>query len=87
MPELLSIAVKPACRRLGIGKQFLTMMEDHLSAQGHPRYCVFTDNEEGIHFYQKYGFKTVFQFRLAGVTSACFVKEIETHAHPSIQQS
>lgn len=79
IPELTAFAVNPQYRRMGIGRELLSKMESKLSENGHNAYCVFTDNPEGIRFYKKYHFETVFQFRFMGVESACFTKKIEKH--------
>ena len=76
MPELMAIVVKSEYRRAGIGGQLMARMEERLLDNGFRKYCVFTDNREGLNFYQKQALQSVFRFRLAGVESACFVKEI-----------
>ncbi len=74
LPELSVIAVEEQYRRYGIGGKLVHMMEEDLLSMGSNDYCVFTDNEEGLQFYQKKGFETVFRFRFFGITSACFRK-------------
>ena len=49
-----SIVVSPAERRLGLGKKFLDLWMETLRAANAPGYIVFTDNLEGIRFYEKY---------------------------------
>ena len=71
--ELLSIVVSPRIRRSGLGKRFLTIWENKLRETSLPSYIVYTDNPEGLRFYEKYGGKCLFKFKLRGVWSACFL--------------
>lgn len=80
LPELLAIAVAPNVRRGGIGGVLLSAMETDLKRRGVSKYCVFTDNEEGIRFYRKNNFETVFCFQLGRTESACFTRELRQHA-------
>lgn len=75
--ELTAFSVAQQHRRMGIGKQLLNQLEAKFHELKQTDYIVFTDNEEGLRFYQKEQFETVFQFRLFGVTSACFKKKVQ----------
>ncbi|MCB9857921.1 MAG: GNAT family N-acetyltransferase [Phycisphaerales bacterium] len=70
--ELLSIVVAPSARRLGLGKQFLDIWRRELELAGLGSYVVFTDNPEGINFYEKYGGECLFKFQLGEKWSACY---------------
>lgn len=70
--ELLSIVVAPSDRRLGLGKKFLDVWVDALRAASIPGYIVFTDNMEGIRFYEKYRGECLFKFELHSLWSACY---------------
>lgn len=70
--ELLSIVVAPDARRHGIGKRFLDIWLRKLESAGLSSYLVFTDNPEGINFYEKYGGERLFKFRLRNKWSACY---------------
>jgi len=70
--ELLSIVVSPEYRRAGLGKRFLGIWARKLQTAGLKSYIVFTDNPEGINFYEKYGGEPLFKFSLQSVWSACY---------------
>ncbi len=70
--ELLSIVVAPTERRLGMGKKFLDLWMHTLKAASQPGYIVFTDNREGIRFYEKYKGECLFKFELHSLWSACY---------------
>ncbi len=70
--ELLSIVVAPQARRHGLGKQFLDIWRNELDNAGLGSYVVFTDNPEGINFYEKYGGERLFKFQLREKWSACY---------------
>jgi len=70
--ELLSIVVAPKGRRLGLGKRFLDIWLEKLGQSGQSSYIVFTDNPEGISFYEKYGGEELFKFSMSGLWSACY---------------
>lgn len=70
--ELLSIVVAPSARRLGLGKRFLDIWRKELELAGLGSYVVFTDNPEGINFYEKYGGERLFKFQLGDKWSACY---------------
>ncbi|HVP12644.1 MAG TPA: GNAT family N-acetyltransferase [Phycisphaerae bacterium] len=70
--ELLSIVVSPEFRRAGLGKRFLNVWTQKLRAAGLPSYIVFTDNPEGIRFYEKYGGENLFKFCMRDLWSACY---------------
>lgn len=70
--ELLSIVVSPEVRRMGLGKRFLNVWSQKLRSAGLDSYVVFTDNPEGINFYEKYGGETLFKFCLHSLWSACY---------------
>ena len=70
--ELLSIVVAPSGRRLGLGKRFLDIWLSKLEEAGQSSYIVFTDNPEGISFYEKYGGEELFKFSMSGLWSACY---------------
>lgn len=70
--ELLSIVVSPEYRRAGLGKRFLNIWARKLQTAGLQSYIVFTDNPEGISFYEKYGGETLFKFSLQSIWSACY---------------
>ena len=76
MAELAAIAVDPNHRRGGLGGELVRGMEERLRERGCTSYCVFTDNLEGIRFYEKQGFETVFRFRWSGKESACYRRKI-----------
>lgn len=75
--ELLSIVVAPSARRLGLGRRFLDAWMKDLRAAGIPTFLVFTDNIEGLNFYQKYGGECLFKFRMGSLWSACFRFDVE----------
>lgn len=70
--ELLSIVVAPELRRAGLGKRFLSIWARKLETAGLNSYIVFSDNPEGIKFYEKYGGQTLFKFLLRSLWSACY---------------
>lgn len=70
--ELLSIVVAPTVRRAGLGKRFLAIWHKKLAAEDISSFIVFTDNPEGMKFYEKYGGDCLFRFRLRSLWSACF---------------
>ncbi|HPF38403.1 MAG TPA: GNAT family N-acetyltransferase [Phycisphaerae bacterium] len=70
--ELLSIVVAPDARRLGLGKRFLDIWRTELEEAGLASYIVFTDNPEGINFYEKYGGEKLFKFNMRDKWSACY---------------
>lgn len=70
--ELLSIVVSPTSRRLGLGKRFLDIWLKTLRDTGLNEFVVYTDNPEGISFYNKYGGTLLFKFRLRDLYSACY---------------
>ncbi|MFQ5495416.1 MAG: GNAT family N-acetyltransferase [Phycisphaerae bacterium] len=70
--ELLSIVVSPVVRRAGLGKRFLRVWMDKLQATSLATFLVFTDNPEGLRFYEKYGGQCLFRFQLRSISSACF---------------
>ncbi len=70
--ELLSIVVDPSARRLGLGKGFLSVWMNRLRDCQMPSYLVFTDNPEGIEFYEKYGGECLFKFQMRSLWSACY---------------
>lgn len=70
--ELLSIVVAPTERRLGMGKKFLDLWMETLHKASLPGYIVFTDNREGIRFYEKYRGECLFKFELNTLWSACY---------------
>jgi acetyltransferase-like isoleucine patch superfamily enzyme/ribosomal protein S18 acetylase RimI-like enzyme len=70
--ELLSIVVAPEFRRAGLGKRFLNIWSQRLRAAGLSSYIVFTDNPEGIKFYEKYGGEKLFKFQMKDLWSACY---------------
>ena len=70
--ELLSIVVSPTSRRLGLGKRFLDVWLKTLRAAGLTEFVVYTDNPEGISFYNKYGGQLLFKFHLHDLYSACY---------------
>jgi acetyltransferase-like isoleucine patch superfamily enzyme/ribosomal protein S18 acetylase RimI-like enzyme len=70
--ELLSIVVSPDYRRAGLGKRFLNIWAGKLQTAGLNSYIVFTDNPEGINFYEKYGGEALFKFSLQSIWSACY---------------
>ena len=85
--ELLSIVVSPAERRLGLGKKFLDLWMETLRAANAPGYIVFTDNLEGIRFYEKYKGDCLFKFELKGLWSACYRFSVApADAEPTAQE-
>jgi acetyltransferase-like isoleucine patch superfamily enzyme/ribosomal protein S18 acetylase RimI-like enzyme len=70
--ELLSIVVAPEFRRAGLGKRFLNVWAQKLRVAGLSGYIVFTDNPEGIKFYEKYGGEKLFKFTMRHLWSACY---------------
>lgn len=70
--ELLSIVVAPDGRRMGLGNRFLQIWRDKLIEAGQYSYVVFTDNPEGIKFYEKYGGHELFKFEIHDLQSACY---------------
>ncbi len=70
--ELLSIVVDPSARRLGLGKRFLSAWMKKLRDNAVPSFLVFTDNPEGIQFYEKYGGECLFKFNMRSLWSACY---------------
>ncbi len=70
--ELLSIVVAPTLRRSGLGKRFLNLWLHRLRLANIAGFIVFTDNPEGINFYEKYGGETLFKFNMRSVWSACY---------------
>ncbi len=70
--ELLSIVVDPSARRLGLGKRFLSAWMKKLRDSTIPSFLVFTDNPEGIKFYEKYGGECLFKFEMRSLWSACY---------------
>ena len=75
--ELLSIVVAPTLRRTGLGKRFLSIWADRMRESHLTSYIVFTDNIEGIQFYEKYGGERLFKFKLGTVWSACYRFDVE----------
>ena len=74
--ELLSIVVAPEMRRAGLGKRFLNIWAEKLRADGLSSYIVFTDNPEGIKFYEKYAGQRLFKFSMRNLWSACYRFEL-----------
>jgi ribosomal protein S18 acetylase RimI-like enzyme len=70
--ELLSIVVSPELRRAGVGRRFLKVWSEKMAANKVDSYLVFTDNPEGLSFYEKYGGQCLFKFVLRGAWSACY---------------
>ncbi|OWY71172.1 hypothetical protein B7486_11255 [cyanobacterium TDX16] len=70
--ELLSIVVSPELRRAGVGRRFLKVWSEKMAANKVDSYIVFTDNPEGLSFYEKYGGQCLFKFFLRGDWSACY---------------
>lgn len=70
--ELLSIVVSKAERRLGIGRKFLDVWVRKLQDQHIRSYIVFTDNPEGIQFYEKNRGECLFKFEMRALWSACY---------------
>ncbi|MFH1417415.1 MAG: GNAT family N-acetyltransferase [Planctomycetota bacterium] len=81
--ELLSIAVLPEFRRARIGKRLLNVWSEKLRAYSLGTYIVFTDNPEGIAFYEKCGGERLFRFSLCSLSSACYrLKVADRSAEP-----
>lgn len=80
--ELLSIVVDPGARRLGLGKRFLSVWTQKLRDNAIPSFLVFTDNPEGIKFYEKYGGECLFKFNMRSLWSACFRFNAEQETTP-----
>lgn len=79
LPELMMIAVDSEYRRHGIGAKLVSIMEKDLLEHKFSQYCVYTDNPEGLNFYNKMGFRTVFRFNFFGKVSACFLKDLQNY--------
>ncbi|MDP8244486.1 MAG: GNAT family N-acetyltransferase [Candidatus Hinthialibacter antarcticus] len=77
LPELTAFSVNKNHRRMGIGRMLVCELEKILIDSNQTEYIVFTDNEEGLRFYQKEQFETIFQFQLFETISACFKKTIK----------
>jgi acetyltransferase-like isoleucine patch superfamily enzyme/ribosomal protein S18 acetylase RimI-like enzyme len=75
--ELLSIVVAPWMRRSGLGKSFLDIWMKSLCDASLGSYLVFTDNPEGIRFYEKYNGECLFKFQLRNLWSACYRFQVE----------
>lgn len=75
--ELLTIAVDALMRRGGVGAALLRAWHEHLLAGGERSYVVFTDNDQGRRFYEKHRGECLFQFSLAGRSSAGFRMRVD----------
>ncbi len=82
--ELLSIVVSPTLRRSGLGKRFLNIWLQRLRLANIGEFIVFTDNPEGIGFYEKYGGETLFKFQMRSVWSACYRFRVNSAMPPTL---
>ncbi|MBN1512512.1 MAG: GNAT family N-acetyltransferase [Phycisphaerae bacterium] len=70
--ELVSIALATDARGSGIGSALVAAWVRELIDAGIPSYVVYTDNADGIRFYERKGGECVFKFHLGRMTSACY---------------
>lgn len=70
--ELLTLGISPMCRRHGLGGKLLAEWHAHLRGVGISDYVVFTDNPEGLRFYEKKGGACLFRVEMGGEVSAAF---------------
>ncbi len=81
--ELLSIVVAPEARRSGLGRQLLESWTDRVRSSSLSTFVVFTDNPEGLQFYEKHGGHRLFRFQMRSVASACFRFDASPGRKPS----
>jgi ribosomal protein S18 acetylase RimI-like enzyme len=62
-PAHLHIDILPEYQRMGLGTRLMDTLVNHLKSKGIPglMLSVSTDNEKGVRFYKKYGFKVLEQ--------------------------
>ncbi len=78
MAELLSIQVCSDFGGKGIGRGLVARMEERFRNRAVPAFCVYTDDCEGIRFYERIGMRPIFKTEWCGVPSACYVKELSS---------